>query len=400
MNGTHSSQPLIVVKIPTADGATVAVKRKPTAAGTPIIFIHGLAANADLWDLPEVRGRDFHYRSLATILHEAGYDIWLMNLRGHGAPHMLSEPAVGQTDWCVDHFIHFDLPAVIEHVVQETARPPFVIGNSMGAMTLAGHLQGAKLDDAGAQRCIVADPDLAAQRASRLAGAVFVEFPAALRWPASLFDQSGRFSWTNLLRDWHCTSADTNYPFEVLSRWSWLRAMLDAAGAVPLNWLRAEPGQPWWTRLPKPLADRAATLERIAAQAMLQLSGMFTGGTNSRAEVILEGRRYILDHLKAGVLQQMAESVREGAFVSALGAPRHIYSDHYANVTAPTLVIAGGCDRIANAGVTREVFFEKIRSTDKTFHLFEEIAHGEFEAAPVACQRVYPRIKSWLDERK
>jgi pimeloyl-ACP methyl ester carboxylesterase len=389
----------MLVRVTTADGARIALKRKPVRDGTPVIFLHGLAVNADLWDLPEIRGAGFHYRSLAAILHEAGYDIWLMNLRGHGGPHMLSEPPPGQDDWCVDHFIVFDLPAVVDHVLAQTGRRPFVIGNSMGAMTLAGYVQGATLAGAGDAQRVAAAPELARQRSARLAGAVFVEFPAALRWPSSLFDEGGQINWTNLLRDWHRTDADTNYPFELLARWGWLQALVEAAGVVPLDWLRADPSQPWWSRLPEPVAGRVAALERAAVQAMLQLGGTFTGATNHRAEVILQGRRYVMDHMKAGVLKQMAESVRRGAFVSGLGTPPHVYSDHYQNITVPALVVLGERDRIANAEVTRTVFFERIQSADKTCRVYEGIAHGEFEAAPVACERVYPDIKSWLAAR-
>ena len=386
-------------RVPTRDGASLAVKRKPVAGGTPVIFLHGLAVNADLWDLPEIRGRDFRYRSLAAILHQAGYDIWLVNWRGHGAPHMHSTPPVGQDDWCLDHFILLDLPAVVEHVIEATGRRPFVIGASMGAMTLAGYAQGARRVGADEAAPIVADPELARERGELLAGAVFVEFPAALRWPAALFDENGRVNWGALLRDWARTDGDANYVFELAARWGWLHALVETAGVVPLNWLRREPAEPWWQRLPKPLAERMANVERAAVQGLLQLAGTFTGATNHRAEVVLQGRRYIVDHMKAGVLLQLARCVRRGAFVSLLGAPEHVYSEHYPHVTVPSLVIVGGRDRIANAEVTQAVFFERMASGDKTLRRYEDIAHGEFEAAPVATERVYPVITAWLADR-
>ena len=392
-------EPPPIVHVHTADGAQIAVKRRPTTGGTPVIFLHGLAVNADVWDLPEVRGEGFHYRSLASILHEAGYDIWLVNLRGHGAPRMLSEPPAGQDDWCVDHFVLFDLPAVVDRVLESTDRRPFVIGSSMGSMTLAGYVQGARLDGPGSGRHVVADAELARQRGDRLAGAVFVEFPAALRWPASLYDENGRLNWKSLLRDWPRAEGGANFAFELLARWSWLHALVDSAGEVPLDWLRSEPGEPWWAGLPKPLAESLAAIEKSAVEAMLQLAGTFTGGTNYRAEVILRGRRHIVDQMKAGVLQQMSKSVRQRGFVSALGSPDHVYSDHYHLVTVPSLVIVGGRDRIANAEVTRELFHEKIRSADRAFRLYENIAHGEFEAAPIATELVYPGIKAWIAER-
>ena len=367
----------------------------------PVIFLHGLAVNADLWDLPEVRGDGFHYRSLAQVLQEAGYDVWLVNLRGHGAPHMLSEPPPGQSDWCMDHFIVYDLPAVVEHIVAESGRRPFVIGASMGSMTLGGYVQGARLEGAGAQAHIVADAETARARQEKLSGCVFVEFPAALRWPESVYDQRGRLQWRNLLREWGRDRQDVNHPFEVLARWGWLHALLGSAGDVSMSWLGGdESGEAWYRKLPKALGDGLEQIERAALQTMLEKLGTFTGTTDRRADVIFRGRRRVVDSMKAGVLQQMGKCVRAGAFVSVLGAPDHVYSDHYDLIGVPTLVLHGGRDRIANADVTREVFFERIRARDKDFRLYEGLAHGEIEAAPVGVERVYPDILAWLEARK
>ena len=382
---------------PTVPTSPSSGNRRPD--GTPVIFLHGLAVNADVWDLPEVRGDDFHFRSIAAVLHEAGYDLWLVNFRGHGAPRMLSEPPPEQDDWCVDHFILYDLPAVVEHVRATTGRKPFVIGSSMGSMTLAGYVQGAKLVGEESERHIVADPELARERGEQLAGAIFIEFPAALRWPASTYAADGKLDWQALLRDWRRTDGDVNFPFEMLARWGWLNTLVNAAGEVPLDRLRPDSKERWWQRLPKPWSDRVAEIEKSSTQAMLRLAGRLTGAENYRAEVLLEGRRYIMDSMKAGVLSQMARSVRRRAFVSALGTPEHVYSDNYQHVTVPALVIVGGRDRIANADVTREVFFERIASSDKTLRVYENIAHGEFEAAPIACEQVYPDITRWIAAR-
>jgi alpha-beta hydrolase superfamily lysophospholipase len=391
----------LIEYVSTSDGARIAIKRRPQAGGPAVIFLHGLAVNADLWNLPEVRGRDFHYRSLAALLHEAGYDIWLVNLRGHGGPHMLSEPPPGQSDWCVDHFVLYDLPAVIDHVTDQTRSRPLVIGASMGAMTLAGYLEGARWNEQTHPPRIVADPEVARLRQRRLAGCVLAEFPAALRWPESLYDTHGRLRWRKLVRDWWRSDGDVNYAFELVARCGWLQAVLEAAGQVPVNWLAGN-GQrdPWYRRLPAQLAARAEQLERTAVQAMLQLAGTFTGATNHRAEVMLAGRRQVLDHMKAGVLRQLAKCVRHRAFVSDTGTPDHVYSDYYELIELPTLVVQGGRDRIANADVTRTAFYDRIRATDKQFLLYGQIAHGELEAAPVASEKVYPEILAWLNTRK
>jgi alpha-beta hydrolase superfamily lysophospholipase len=366
----------------------------------PVVLLHGLAVNADLWDLPTLDGPDFRYRSLATVLHEAGYDIWLPNLRGHGAPHMLSTPPAGHSDWCVDHHILFDLPAVIDRVRSESRLRPLVIGASLGAMTLAGYLQGARLADTGGEQRIIEDADLARRRQQNLAGAVFAEFPAVLRWPASLYDERGRVKWGALAREWYRNDGEANFPFEVLARWQWLQALVAAAGHVPLHWFAGDrEREPWYRQLPGSMGRGAARLERAAVQAVLQIAGTFTGATNHRAEVMLAGRRYCVEDMKAGVLDQLARCVRAGAFVSRIGSAEHVYSDHYELIESPTLVLQGGRDRIANADMTRREFFDRIASQDKTFRYYEEIAHGEMEAAPIATEKVYPEVLAWIGAR-
>ncbi len=389
----------VVVTIETEDGARLAVKRK-AAQGTPVIFLHGLAVNGDIWNLPEIRTEEFHYRSLAQMLHERGHDIWLVTLRGLGGEDFRSMPPSGQDDWCVDHFVLYDLPAVVQHVRKETGRKPFVVGSSMGSMALAGYVQGARLRGEGNAQRIIADLKLAAQRQQELAGCVFTEFPAALRWPSSAYDERGRLDWQRLVDAWWQKSGDTNLPFELAARADWLRALVAAAGEVPLSKIRGNSeGERWYQRLPERWRERAAELELRTTRLMLSAASRFTGAVNHRAEVTLHGRRYAFDDMKAGVLTQLAKCVRQGAFVSELGVRDHVYSEHYESVVLPVLVVQGGRDRIANHEVTRAAFYDRIRSQDKMWLFDVEIAHGEIQAAPVACERLYPKMVQWIAER-
>ncbi|MFO0838992.1 MAG: alpha/beta fold hydrolase [Phycisphaerae bacterium] len=389
----------VVESIPTADGARLSVVHR-AADGPPVIFLPGLAVNAEIWDLPTIVGRDFVFRSLASVMHDAGYDVWLLNFRGLGAPDMPSAPPSNQADWCVDHFIALDLPAVVEHVGASRGQRPFVIGASMGAMVLAGYLEGVRIEGDPRSPRIVADACESEQRNAGLAGAVFVEFPAALRWPNSPFDDSGGVRWPEILRDWWRTDGDVNYPFELLARSAWLEALIDEAGRVPLQWMRTGDAA---ERIGRAISPKAAEQFRAAQTALVQAGlnvlSVFTGHSHHRAEVILEGRSKVMDHMKAGVLRQMGKSVRMRGFVSELGSPDYVYSEHYDQVRAPLLVVQGGRDRIANTAVVREVFFDAAHSADKEFMLFDDFAHGEFEAAPVAYERVYPRVLEWIRQR-
>jgi hypothetical protein len=60
------------------------------------------------------------------------------------------------------------------------------------------------------------------------------------------------------------------------------------------------------------------------------------------------------------------------------------------------LCLVGGRDRIANAAVTKEVFFQRVQSADKKFLLFSSLSHGEFGIAPITCELVYPPILDWV----
>lgn len=387
-----------IVHVPTTDSGRVAIRRRP-GPGTPVVFLHGLAVNADLWNLPDVRGPDYEYRSLATLLHERGHDVWLANFRGHGAPEMHSAPPAGHADWCVDHFIFRDTPALLDHVSAATGQRPFVIGASMGAMVMGAYFQGAALRASPDERTpvVALDARLAAQRQAAVRGAVFVEFPAALRWPLSLFPDGDSLRWRNWLHAPTAPAGHFNFPFELLSRSAVLLDAVDRVGSIPLTWLRGGPGK-WRERLPVWALQRFAQLELAVARAILGVKGTISGARNQRPEILLLGHRKIFDHMKAGVLRQLARSVRAGAFVSEF-CPEYVYSDHFEQITLPTLVLAGGCDRIACAPVTRAAFFDRIGAADRTFLLFPEIGHGEFEISPLACQKVYPLVLDWIAER-
>lgn len=388
-----------IIQIPTSDGGTVAVKRRHNPGGTPVVFFHGLAVNADLWNLPDVHGPDYHYRSLATVLLENGFDIWLVNLRGHGAPTMLSAPPPGQRDWCVDHFVAYDLPAVFERVASETGLRPFAIGASMGAMTLAGYAEGAVLLGSGKGLHMLSDAAVAIARQAQLQGCVFVEIPAALRWPQPLISE-GKFDWAGLVKNWRRTDPELNYSFEVASRLGWAMAVVNLVGEVPLDFLRPSVGEMNWIEaLPRRLSTLLNKAERSAVQAFLNFVGMYTGQTNHKADVFLQGRRHIVDGMKAGVLRQLAKSVRHCGFVSDVGEPIHVYSDHYNRISIPALVVVGSRDRIANPQVTREAFFDRVASTDKEFVVIDGVGHAEIETAPIGCEKAYPVILNWLKNR-
>src|SRR5690606_25540642 len=102
-----------IVWLDTADGAQIALQRHATPGGPPIVLCHGISSNHHFWDLaPE--------RSLALYLHERGFDVWNLDLRGHGFAERRRSGKRQRGRWTVDDYALHDLPAAFAHVLAET----------------------------------------------------------------------------------------------------------------------------------------------------------------------------------------------------------------------------------------------------------------------------------------
>lgn len=160
------------IQVPTDDGGAVALHHHP-GPGPPVIVVHGISSNHHCWDLaPD--------RSLAVALVEAGYDAWLLDLRGHGDARFDARGEPQRGGWTIDDYGRYDVPAAIEAVRAATgAHKVGYVGHSMGGMVAAVYtaLYG---DDALAALVVVAspvefsdpDPLLALGGASMTAGTV------------------------------------------------------------------------------------------------------------------------------------------------------------------------------------------------------------------------------------
>jgi len=106
----------------------LAMVRKRLAAnggGTraPVLLVHGFGQNRYAWHLPA--------RSFANHLACAGYDVFNLDLRGHGR----SRHFGARSPRSVDEYISEDLPIAIEEVLSHTdKRPPVLIGHSLGGL--------------------------------------------------------------------------------------------------------------------------------------------------------------------------------------------------------------------------------------------------------------------------
>src|SRR5580700_1073449 len=120
---------LVVVRLRTGQGAEVplAMVRKRWAAGggtlAPVLLIHGYGQNRYAWHLPA--------RSFSNYLARAGFDVFNLDLRGHGRSRHLG---AHRPTHVADH-VREDVPAAVEEVQRISgARPVYYLGHSMGGL--------------------------------------------------------------------------------------------------------------------------------------------------------------------------------------------------------------------------------------------------------------------------
>ncbi|MGH7569956.1 MAG: alpha/beta fold hydrolase [Gemmatimonadales bacterium] len=118
---------MISQAVETADGVTLALHRLPPPGraenGRPaVLLVHGAFSSHTVWRRKEGGG-------LADFLSGCGFDVWLADLRHHGASPR--EPRPGT--WRFEDWILFDAPALAARVRQETRDAPLAwIGHSSG----------------------------------------------------------------------------------------------------------------------------------------------------------------------------------------------------------------------------------------------------------------------------
>lgn len=100
-------------------------KRSATHDGTqaPVLLIHGYGQNRYAWHLPS--------RSFSNYLARAGFDVFNLELRGHGRSRYLG----AKRPTHVTEFVREDVPAAIEEVQRLSGgRPVYLIGHSLGGL--------------------------------------------------------------------------------------------------------------------------------------------------------------------------------------------------------------------------------------------------------------------------
>ncbi|KAL5017970.1 hypothetical protein ScPMuIL_003692 [Solemya velum] len=117
----------------TPDGFLLGVQRIPHGVqrNRPVVLLqHGLLASSTCWL------ENLANESLAYILADAGYDVWLGNSRGntYGRRHIRYQPSQREFwAWSWDEMAKYDLPATINYVLQVSRQSQlYYVGHSQG----------------------------------------------------------------------------------------------------------------------------------------------------------------------------------------------------------------------------------------------------------------------------
>ena len=105
-------------------------------AKQPIVLVHGSFTNRRFWLSSQGIG-------LARHLVESGFDVWLMEMRGHG----LSPRNRDYTDNSLEHYASSDVPAINEFVIEKTGLKPIWLGHSLGGVLISTAIAAGTLPE-------------------------------------------------------------------------------------------------------------------------------------------------------------------------------------------------------------------------------------------------------------
>lgn len=115
--------------------AHLMLHNKPATRG-PVVMVHGSFSNRGFWITRKGIG-------LARYLLDQGYDVWLMEHRGHG----ITPRNKDYFNNTVERYVLHDVPAVNEFVQEKSGQKPFWLGHSLGGVMIASAVAASLLTD-------------------------------------------------------------------------------------------------------------------------------------------------------------------------------------------------------------------------------------------------------------
>lgn len=114
----------------TSDGYILDLYRIPKLGRPPVLLVHGVADDAYTW----VNGR--REQSLAYVLSDAGFDVWMGNCRGASRGHTTLQQSDPEFwSWTIDDLVDIDLPTFVDYVLEHSEYSTLgYVGHSQGSL--------------------------------------------------------------------------------------------------------------------------------------------------------------------------------------------------------------------------------------------------------------------------
>ncbi|KAK4577154.1 hypothetical protein RGQ29_027601 [Quercus rubra] len=135
-------------KVTTKDGYILGVQRIPvgrtskTANRPPVLLQHGIFMDAATWLFNSPN------KSLAFILADNGFDVWMGNNRGTISSRghtSLSANDLAYWDWTWEQLVNDDLPAMYDYIHKQTGQKLYYVGHSLGTLLALASFSQEKL---------------------------------------------------------------------------------------------------------------------------------------------------------------------------------------------------------------------------------------------------------------
>lgn len=371
------------------DGLRLAMKHFPRRGAQPVLLIHGLAQNDRGWDSPIAR------YSFARFLHAQGFDVWVGNLRGAGTPGFRSEMPEGAHHWTIDDYAIHDIPGLVDAVTHATGQKPFAVGHSLAAWALEGYLAGLGYDSSGR---VIPRARLAALNQAGIRGLITIAGVYNLRWEHPVADVV-----SNPIRD-EVDYYHSNYELELLARARPLYYVIPELPGLPLGWVGKAISMPLneipWVGSALEKLYRGFESSVIATPVL----SMFYYPPDSDPEMVRAHAVDGLEDLGPRVIEQLANAIRDSRTSSYYHLDRPGDSYDYGRVRShyavPTLMIAGGRDRLASADEIYNDGYLKTEAADKRFIRVEEFGHLDIVTGIHAPAQVMTPVARWMAERE